>query len=1088
MTRILTFLFSLSSLSLATATLEAASGDTERMKFFEMKVRPLLAGECFECHDAEKSKGGLRLDHLKLILQGGDTGPALVPGKPDESLIMEVVKRIDPDFAMPPKKELEAEQVAILEKWITDGAYWPEEKLTNGEERDEHGFTSEDYNWWAAQPLAKIEVPDQGAEWASNAIDHFVLRKLEENRLAPAEPASARELIRRMHFDLHGLPPTAERTAQFVEAFQNDPDKAVSALVDELLSSPKYGERWGQHWLDVVRYSESDGYRADHFRPDSWRYRDYVIRSLNEDKPYDQFVREQIAGDELYRDNPDALIGTAFLRHGVYEWNQRNVRMQWDLILTEMTNVTSEAFLGLGMGCAQCHDHKFDPILQQDYFALQAFLNTTWWPEDATLATPEKLAEYEQQKSEWEEATAEIRKEFDAMKEGKLNSNRTGTAKQFPDDIQEIYKKPAAERTAYEEQLAQLVQRQVDHRNRSTNWDKEFEKKDSNPRYLELKKELAAFDEIKPDPLPLAFVTTDVKPKAATTSFEKRGEDVAVEPAFLTLLGDPSPKIKPTASTTGRRTALANWIASDENPFTARVMINRIWQRHFNAGLVPTPNDFGRLGEEPSHPELLDWLTRQFLDGDWKMKSVHRMILNSATYRQTSRRQPTSVEKIADPENRFLWRYPPHRLDAEQIRDAMLATSGEIKAHVEGGPSVDGNAPYRSVYLRKKRNTKDAMIGGFDAPSGFSSAPTRVSTTTPNQSLLLVNGPWTMARAKAFAQRVLSGKKTIDAETIRKTYQIAYGREPLTTEVEGALAFIQSQQEVPNGPQGTNDSSPYAGETGLRPIDQVFGSVKLLTPGDKALWLQPGSRFERLEIQNKSLPADQFTVEAIANLDSLYKDASVKTLVSRWDGSQTHTGWNLGVTSEKSRYQPRNFILQLVGDDFQSNRVYEVVASDLRVPLKSPFYLAAAISAAPSENDVTKGKITFYLKDLSDPNAVMQTATVTHQIVGGLEGLPTIPMLLGGQNRKGHQWDGQVARLRLSAGLLSPEELLVPSLDSSTTIADLVFQGEDGETPFPDTSWQRGGPTSNGQPSRLLSALTDFCHALINSNEFLYLH
>lgn len=1066
----------------------SSASETESLKFFEMKVRPLLADECFECHDARKEKGGLRLDHVDFILKGGDTGPALVKGQPQESLIIKVTKRLDPDFAMPPKKELSSEQIRILEKWIADGAFWPEEAVEDGEERDENGFTQADRNWWAIQPIAKVSPPKSGEDWARNDVDRFIYRKLKENGLEPAKPADGNELVRRMVFDVHGLPPSAEQIKSFLSAYEKDPEAAVSQLADELLASPRYGERWGQHWLDVVRYSESDGYRADDFRPDAWRYRDYVIRSLNEDKPYDQFIREQLAGDELYGDNPDAVIGTAFLRHGVYEWNQRNARMQWDLILTEMTNVTSEAFLGLGMGCAQCHDHKFDPILQKDYFALQAFLNTTWWPENAPFATTEELANFEKEKAEWEKATAELRSEMDALKEARIESSRNSVVKQFPEDIQEIYRKPGEDRTAYEEQLVQLVQRQVDKKLGKINWDKEFEKKDSMGRYEELKKQLAEFDSLKPGKLPLAFITTDVKAEPAETKLTKRGEEIAIEPAFLTLLGDSKPEIKPTERTSGRRTALAEWIADAENPLTARVMVNRIWQHHFKQGLVPTPNDFGRLGEEPSHPELLDWLTRKFLDEGWKMKAIHRLVLNSATYRQTARREPTSTEEITDPGNRFLWRYPPHRLDAEQVRDAMLMTSGELKAFNDRGSSVDGSAPYRSVFVKKKRNTRDAMIGSFDAPSRFASAPRRVSTTSPNQSLLLINGEWTLKRANTFAKRILAGKKEPDAGMIEQAYEAAYGRAPLDTEVESALAFIESQRNLIGGERPAEPKDPFPNETGLRPIDQHFSKSKSLTPGDKTLWLQPGSRFERLELVDLKLPEQHFTVEAVAILDSLYKDASVKTLASRWDGSHQHTGWSLGVTSEKSRYQPRNLIVQIVGDDFQGNRIYEVVASDLRVPLQTPFFAAAAISAVPSLGDVTRGKVTFYLLDLSDPEAKMQTATVTHQVVGGLKSLSSIPTLVGGRHGKSHQWDGQVARLRFSGGLLAPESFLIDQPEGSDGILDLVFSEGKADPPFPGTAWQRSKPTPAAPSSRLLDAVSDFCHVLLNSNEFLYLH
>ena len=687
-------------------------------------------------------------------------------------------------------------------------------------------------------------------------------------KLSPAKPADALQLVRRIHFDLHGLPPTPQEVDSFAAAFAKNPDKAVSDRVDLLLASPRYGERWGQHWLDVVRYAESDGYRADDFRPDTWRYRDYVISSFNEDKPYDQFIREQLAADEFAPDDPDKLIGTAFLRLGIYEWNQRNARMQWDLILTEMTNVTGEAFLGLGVGCAQCHDHKFDPILQKDYFALQSFLNTTWWPEHHPLGSAEEKAAYQKQLAEWKKATAPLLEELDAMKQPKIESSIKGIVKQFPADVQEIYWKEESQRSAYEEQLAQLVQRQVDKSVNKIDWKKQFEKdKEKSARYTELTAELAKFADKKPKDLPLAFVTTDVKPNAATTFFETRGEKVPVEPAFLTLLDQPAPKISPSKSTTGRRSALADWIANENNPFSTRVIVNRLWQHHFRQGIVPTPNDFGRLGEEPSHPELLDWLTRKFLDGGWKMKPIHRLIMNSATYRQTAQREPTSVEQIADPRNRLLWRFPPHRLDAEQIRDAMLVASGELQ-HRDGGASVDGSAPNRSVYVKKRRNTKDPMLGSFDKPNGFSSAPNRISTTTPTQSLMLVNGEWAVARANALAKLILGSKKEADAELIQSAYRLAYGREARSDEITAALAFLTSQANTVGAPAPPEPKYPR--ETGLRPIDQVFKGINKPELGKNSLWLQPGSRFEKLEISGVEWPSEEFTIEAIANIDSIH--------------------------------------------------------------------------------------------------------------------------------------------------------------------------------------------------------------------------
>lgn len=1076
--------------------LTLSADDKEHLRFFEMEIRPLLAKECYDCHGPEKSKGGLRLDHRELILEGGENGPALIAGKPEESPMIQAVRRSDPDFAMPPKKTLEPAQVAALEKWVALGAPWPEEKLTKSA-GDENGFTEEDKNWWAIKAVTDPEPPANGEGWAKSPIDRFIAAKLEEKQLKPAEAADAGELVRRIFFDLHGLPPGSEDVIAFEKDFAADPDKATAELVDRLLVSPRYGERWGQHWLDVVRYAESDGYRADDYRPETWMYRDYVIRSFNEDKPYRQFIREQLAADEFAADDPDTLIATAFLRLGIYEWNQRNTRMQWDLILTEMTNVTSEAFLGLGMGCAQCHDHKFDPILQKDYFAMQSFFNTTWWPENQTLATPAERAAHDQKLTEWEAATKDLRTELDAITQPVLDGKQKGAVKQFPDDVQAIYWKSATERTPYEEQIAQLVQRQVDFDYRRTDFKKTFAKDEKKlARYTELTESLKKFDAIKPAALPAAFITTDTGIRPADTLLKRRGKDEVVEPAFLTLLGHPAPEIKPTEKTTGRRIALADWIASEKNPFTARVMVNRVWQRHFAEGLIATPNDLGMLGEAPSHPELLDWLTTRFLEDDWKMKNLHRLIMTSATYRQTARREPTSDEEIADPANRLLWRFPPQRLDAEQLRDATLAASGEL-THREGGPSIDAGAPNRSIFMKKRRNTPDLMMGEFDSPAGFGSTPNRIPTTTPLQSLLLVNGEWSISRATAFAKRLLKGKSEFGADEIREAYRVAYGREALTSEVDGALTFVQSQTGAVTTAAPTSVDK-YPNETGLRPTSAVFGGVKSIELGEKALWIQPGSRFERLETVGLELPDEEFTIEAVTTLDRVYDDSSVNTLIGRWNGSADEIGWSVGVTSAKSRFDPQNFIVQIVGDDFQKNRISEVVASGLRVPLNKPVYLAVSISAKPSKADPNKGYVTFYLKDLSDPDAVMQSETVQHQIVGGLSVNEKVATFVGSRDQKGHLWDGQLARLTVSKGSLdklqllpypqrSDAESLVPA---PVRLLDWKFAGTDGETPAPHTAWKRETTQapSNNVPPQLLGAVTDFCHALLNSNEFLYLH
>ncbi len=1078
---ILRTLVILGLLNLSVIVTAQAAPDPDQMRFFESKVRPLLASQCVQCHGAEKQKGELRLDSREAMLQGGDNGPAIVPGSPNESLLIEAIRY--ESFEMPPQKQLSGESIAVLSRWIEMGAPWPDSHA-DSIRSSERSFSDEDRSWWAIQPVQDPTPPDAGEGWARNEIDRFVAHTLNQAGLTPARKASREELVRRAYFDLHGLPPTVEQIHAFVTDERPD---AWQRLIRDLLDSPRYGERWAQHWLDVVRYAESDGYNEDAFRPDASAFRDYVIRSFNDDKPYDQFVREHLAGDEIAPDDPNVFIGTAYLRHGIYEWNQRNARMHWGLIINEMTRVTGEAFLGIGIGCAECHDHKFDPILQKDYYGLQAFLSSVAWPMDRPLATSDELAAHLDKQRAWDEATKAIRDEMQELASEAFDRKQNFVVSQFPEDIQKIYRKPESEKTTYEKQLSYLVFRQAHRAATRFDYTKALKgQPDKLKRYRELQAELKKSDSLKPAPLPRAFVATDFSPEPAPTYLLTRTTQEEVEPSFLSLLESGPPQIQPTATTTGRRTALADWIARDENPLSTRVIVNRIWQRHFGTGIVPTPNDFGTLGEEPSHPELLDWLTRRFLDNGWRFKPLHELIMNSAAYRQTARREATAAESETDPTNRLLWRYPPQRLDAEQVRDAMLAVSGELRQR-DGGASVNGTAPNRSIFVKKMRNRPDEMLGGFDAPLGFESAPERIATTTPVQSLLLVNGGWSLDRSRAFARRLLAGKKELEPDDVRTAWQLVFGREATDEEVSESLAFVRDQAAVVPAPAVTDK---FPDETGLRPIDQHFGSVSDFSLGSKTLWIQPGSRFERLHVQNADGLDTQFTVEAITTLDRLYPDASVNTLLSRWNGNTRTAGWNIGVTSKKSAYQPRNFIVQLTGRTFQDEPAYEVVASGLRYPLGRPVYVAAAVSASASPENPTSGVVTFYLKDLSDPNAETQTATVETSVVSHIHN-PALKTVAGGRDGNGHLWDGQLARLVISRGALPREQLLIgPDHQQAQRILDWTFDGENGEQPAENTVWLRQGTTDNPQEAshEVLAAVTDFCHALFNSNEFLYLH
>ncbi len=948
------------------------------------------------------------------------------------------------------------------------------------QEGSDHEFTAEERAWWAIQSVRDPVVPEHTD--SEHPIDAFVVRKRRAAGLSSAPSASTEEFIRRATFDLHGLPPSPADIESFRKAWDKDADTAVAGLVENLLASPRYGERWAQHWLDVVRYAESDGYREDAFRPEAYRYRDYVIGAYNSDKPYNQFVREQLAADEFAPDDPEKLIATGFLRLGIYEWNQRNAEMQHEIMINEITRVTGEVFLGIGIGCAQCHDHKFDPLLQRDYYALQAFLSSTVWPNDRKLATPQQLTAHQ----DWQSAAFPLRAEMDNLLAERRNKITTDKVKSFPENVQEMYWKDPEERTTYEQQISNLVQRQVDRELKKIDPKKTLAKNpDALARYEALAKEIEELEKRMPN-LPTAYIATDCSSQPAVTAMVSGGQKTAVEPAFLTLLGERQPEISPTAHSTGRRSALADWIVRPENPFTARVFVNRIWQRHFGTGMVATPNDFGTLGEPPSHPELLNWLTFRFIKEGWRMKPLHRLIMTSETYRQTCRHEPGEREGLTDPLNRLLWRFPPSRLSAEQIRDAMLTVSGELQHREKGGPSTSENSKVRSIYVKKLRNTPDPVLHSFDSPLGFDSTPMRQRTTTPTQSLLLSNNEWPLARAQAFARRVLGSSKSVGADDVANAFQLAWGRQARDHEAQLALQFITEQTQEHKASKPSPPAVKFPNETGLRPIMQNFSKIDLVQPAEKALWLQPGSRFERLHLRKAEITADSFTIEAIVQLDAIHKDAKVNTLISCWNGNHSSPGWAFGVTSAKSRYQPRNLIVQLTGANPGGDIEYEVVASNLRVPLGKPVYLAAVIDPRPNG----EGSVYFYLKDLTRADAPLETATISHNIAGEIQHPKSMFLVGGRQGQASHLWDGQVGRLAVSNQSATLDQLLVTAPQSQDRYAVHISLDADqnGEAPLTGSSWLRKPAPAHPKTEPARDAFVDFCHALLSSNEFLYLH
>jgi hypothetical protein len=545
-----------------------------------------------------------------------------------------------------------------------------------------------------------------------------------------------------------------------------------------------------------------------------------------------------------------------------------------------------------------------------------------------------------------------------------------------------------------------------------------------------------------------AFVATDASPVAPPVAIKTRKGEQQIEPGFLSIIDTSLPKIKATKTSTGRRTALAEWITRPDNQLSTRVIVNRVWQYHFGRGIVATASDFGKLGEPPTHPELLDFLTTKFVKGGWHLKPLHREIMLSAAYRQTARHEPDAVALKVDPSNRYLWRFNPRRLDAEQVRDAMLAVSGELDA-AAGGPAGDGNATRRSVYTMKKRNNPNELLRALDMPAGFASTAERQSTTTPTQALQLLNGDWLLARARKLASRV---------EGIDDAWMAVLGRPPTPKEKATAEAFLKKRA-------GTTES-------------KVSERAENRESGDA---FKENSPHERLLINTSEKEGDEFSVEAVASLNSVDVNASVRTLASRWNGgkdSQEAFGWSLGVTGEKSRYKPRNVIVQVVGEDENSNIGYQVVASNIHIELGRRYHSAARVSC-PAKN------VTFTVRDLDTPGAAVQSAVVPMDIRSKLS-LGSSQLVIGGLNKRSptHQWDGSIEAVRIATGYLADKALNADPEKWSAGF--VVWRAADALNS--QYAWSGSDTKSVEEADPFRQAMNDLCQVLLNTNEFFYLH
>lgn len=789
------------------------------LQFFETKIRPILSDKCYNCHSkaGDKVRGGLLLDTREAMLQGGNTGPAIVPGKPDQSLLIQAIRYKDEDLQMPPKGEkLTDQQIADLTEWVRRGAPDPRTVVTKGSSVAYGGVGK---NHWAFQPVKKPALPEvQNKSWVQNPVDNFVLAKLEANGMTPNQPADKATLIRRIYFDLIGLPPHPAEVQAFVK--DTSPD-AYAKLVDKLLATPQYGEHWARYWLDVARYSDTKGDargQEDNRYPHAWTYRDWVINAFNSDLPYDAFIIAQIAGDylsdHLERQSqtkakttstsakasavakPAAGSDDAVQMPTVEVTANRNLDTRWPLaaqgfltlgnqfngrrddIIGDQIDVTTKAFLGLTVACARCHDHKFDPIPTKDYYSLYGvFANSLQPPELPTLIaklpqTPQ-LLEYATKSAELEAKRVELNKdqqEFRRMIGGK------GKAKAATMDVNRRDK-----------------QRELQRRER------------------ELSREIADLESMHKGAPSRANALYDVSrvtpgrrsvdhPVLLRGEVGNRGD--IVPRRFLEILS-PDPKKRPEWREGSGRLQLAKAIADPKNPLTARVMVNRMWQQHWGAGFVETPDDLGNMSSAPTHPELLDWLSATFVENKWSLKALHRTIVLSAAYQQSSLNNPKYAEQ--DPNNKLLWRYNLRRMDFEEMHDSLLAITGNLDLTYGGRPvaiSSEAFAHRRSIYTMIDRTNPPELLTQFDFPSPDVASGRRYETLVPQQALFLMNSPMVIETARKLVDRPAFADLKSDQERVTLLYLAIFQRWPTKQEVELGLKYVKAN------PGGTEVALP----------------------------------------------------------------------------------------------------------------------------------------------------------------------------------------------------------------------------------------------------------------------------------------
>ncbi len=742
----------------------AAEPSSEQLEFFEKIIRPLLTEHCYECHGAKAKelKGGLLLDSKAGWEKGGDSGPVIIPGAPEKSRLIQAVKFPDKDRQTPSvHRKLTERQITDLERWITIGAPDPRtQPLVSVAETKPSLDFNEARKFWSYQPVTDPPVPEvKQSRWARTPVDHFILAKLEANEIKPNPDADKRALLRRAAYDLTGLPPTPEEITAFLA---DESAEAFEKVLERLLASPAYGERWGRHWLDLVRYADTSGCNADVPIPDAYRYRNYVIDSFNGDKPYDRFLREQIAGDLLpsssEQQRREQIIATGYL---AISRRFSSLNEEPHLTFDDTIDNVGKAMLGLTLSCARCHDHKYDPVPTEDYYALYGFFSSTRYAFPGT----------------------------------EIPRHSRNLIALVPADRYET------EIRAYEEKMTAIDKLMDEHYARKVSLDTGKERnafdaahKKANDERDTIIKSGPAYDR--------AYAVTEGMP--ANARIQIKGNplklDREVPRGFLQILG--GQQVPATEKGSGRR-QLADWLADPKNPLTPRVMVNRIWLHHFGAGLVRTPNDFGARGQPPSHPELLDYLASRFIAGGWSIKAMHKQLMLSHAYQMST--VDNAAAALPDPDNRLLWKFNRRRLAAEEIRDAMLAVSGTLDRTPGGAhpfkpewewrytqhkPFVDDfESNRRSVYLLYQRIRLQPLLGLFDGADPNAATDQRPVSTTAIQALFMMNDPFAHQQAERFADRLLAAPGTTDSR-IDLAYQLAFARPATNDELREGTAYL----------------------------------------------------------------------------------------------------------------------------------------------------------------------------------------------------------------------------------------------------------------------------------------------------------